>query len=101
MDSYIVRIYRRAGRKHRILIGIIETAGTRRKIAFTNIEDLWEILRCRKGRDLCAPPSPQRRLRKEVVSGKAGTGLGESAKGASHIKNNSGESFSLKNEKEK
>jgi hypothetical protein len=61
MDSYIVRIYRRAGRKNRILIGIVETAGTRRKIAFTNIEDLWEILRRRKGRDLCAPPSPRRR----------------------------------------
>jgi len=57
MDSYVVRIYRRAGRKSRILIGTIEAAGSGRKMAFSNIEELWEILRRRKGRDLCAPPS--------------------------------------------
>ena len=51
MDSYIVRIYRRAGRKPRILVGTVETVGTRRKTAFTNIEELWEILRRGKGGD--------------------------------------------------
>jgi hypothetical protein len=81
MDSYIVHIYRRAGRKHRILIGTVEATGSGRKIAFSNVEELWEILRRRKGRDLCAPPSPRRRLRKEVVSGSAGTGLKKSGEG--------------------
>jgi hypothetical protein len=81
MDSYIVRIYRRAGRKSRILIGTVEEAGTRRKMAFSNIEELWEIFRRRKGRDLFAPPSLRRRLRKEVMSGTADTGLEESAEG--------------------
>jgi hypothetical protein len=62
MDSYVVRIYRRDGKKPRILIGTVEAAGTGRKVAFSNIEELWEILRHRKGRDLCAPPSPYRHL---------------------------------------
>jgi len=57
MDAYIVRIYRRAGRKPRILIGTIEQAGNRRKTAFTNIEELWEILRRRKEREPAGPPS--------------------------------------------
>jgi hypothetical protein len=83
MDSYIVRIYRRAGRNPRILIGTVETAYTRRKIAFTNIEELWEILRRHKGQDPGRPPSLRSRLRKEVVNGKAETGLEESSEGVS------------------
>ncbi len=55
MDSYVVRIYRRAGKKSRILIGTVEEAGTERKMAFSNKEELWEILRRRESRDLCAP----------------------------------------------
>lgn len=51
MDSYVVRIYRRAGRKSRILIGTIEVAGTEKKMAFSNIEELGEILRRRKCRE--------------------------------------------------
>jgi hypothetical protein len=81
MDSYIVRIYRRAGRRDRILVGTVEVAGTRRKIAFTNIEDLWEILRCRKGRDPGTLPSLRRSLRKEVMDGEAEMGIVESAEG--------------------
>jgi len=85
MDSYVVRIYRRAGRKSRLLIGTAEVAGTERKIAFSNIEELWEILRLRKGRDFCAPPSPRRRLRKEVMSATAASGLEEPAEGVRQI----------------
>ena len=86
MDSYVVRIYRRAGRKSRILIGTAEMAGAGRKMAFSNIEELWEILRRRKVRDLYAPPSPRRRLRKEVMSATTASGLGESAEGVRKIK---------------
>ena len=85
MDCYVVRIYRRAGRKSRILIGTVEVAGTRRKMAFSNIEELWEILRRRKGRDLCVPHLPRRRLRKEVMSATTASGLGESAEGVRKI----------------
>jgi len=81
MDSYIVRIYRRAGRKPRILVGTVEPAGTRRMMAFTNIEDLWEILRRRLGREPGVPRYFQRRLRKEVMRGKDETDLEESSDG--------------------
>jgi hypothetical protein len=78
MDNYVVRIYRRAGRKSRVLIGTIEVAGTEKKMVFSNIEELWEILRRRKGWDLCAPPSPRRHLRKEVMRATGGSRLVES-----------------------
>jgi len=48
MDCYVVRIYRSAGRKSRILIGTVEVAGTDKKKGFSNIEELWEILKLRK-----------------------------------------------------
>ncbi len=86
MDSYVVRIYRRAGSKRRILVGTVEVAGTDRKMAFSNIEELWEILQRRKGRDPCAPPSPRRRLRKEVMSSRAASDLEESAEGVRQMK---------------
>jgi len=85
MDSHVVRIYRRAGAKSRILVGTVEAVGTGRKEAFSNIEELWEILRRRNGRGLCAPPSPRRRLRKEGMSATVGTDLEESAEGGRQI----------------
>jgi hypothetical protein len=86
MDSYVIRIYRRAGRKSRNLIGTVEVAGTGKKTGFSNIEELWEILRRRKCRDLFAPPSPRRCLRKEVTSATVGTDLEETAEGVRPIK---------------
>ena len=83
MDSYVVRIYRRAGRRDRILVGTVEEAGTRRKIAFTNIEELWEILRRRQGRDPCVQSILRRRLRKEVMGGTADTSLEKATEGVS------------------
>jgi hypothetical protein len=85
MDSYVVRIYRRAGKRSRILIGTVEAASAGRKMAFSNIEELWEILQHRKGLGLCALPSPQRRLRKEVMRATAASGLEESAEGVRQI----------------
>lgn len=48
MDSYIVRIYRRASGKSRILVGTVEVAGTGGRRAFSTPEELWEILRRRR-----------------------------------------------------
>ena len=81
MDSYVVRIYRRGGKKSRILIGTAEVAGTERKLAFSNVEELWDILWRRKGRELCAPPGPPRRLGKEVMRATAAPDTEESAEG--------------------
>jgi hypothetical protein len=85
MDSYVVRIYRRDGKKSRILIGTVEAAGTDMRMGFSNIEELWEILRLRKDRDLCAPSSPRRHLRKEVMSTTAASDLEESPEGVRKI----------------
>jgi len=51
MDSYVVRIYRHPGRKSRVMIGTVEVAGTEKKMVFSNIEELGEILRRRKCRE--------------------------------------------------
>lgn len=46
MENYIVRIYRFEKGNPRSLVGIVESVeGERReKRAFTNLDDLWEIL---------------------------------------------------------
>ena len=85
--------------KSRILIGTVEAAGTGRKLAFPNVEELREIVGRRKSRKHCALPGPRRRLRKEVMSAPTAPGLEESAEGVRRIKAVAGESFSLVNEK--
>lgn len=50
VDSYIVHIYRREGKKSRVLIGTVEVAKTEKRTAFSSIEELEEILRRRKRR---------------------------------------------------
>jgi hypothetical protein len=81
MDSYVVRIYRHGGKKARVLVGTAEATGSGRKMAFSNVDELWEILRRRKSRDLCAPPSPRRHLGKEVMRATTTPDLKESAEG--------------------
>jgi len=90
MDSYVVRIYRRDGKKSRILIGTVEAAGTDKRMGFSNIEELWEILRHRKVRDLCALPSLRRRLREEVMSATTTSDLKASSEGVRQTKPTSG-----------
>ncbi len=53
MENYIVRIYRFQKDNPRHLVGIVESVeGKRReKRAFTNLDDLWEILNCPRDPD--------------------------------------------------
>jgi len=44
LESYIVRIYRPEVKDPRNIIGIVEEVGAEEKRAFTNIEELWNIL---------------------------------------------------------
>jgi hypothetical protein len=44
MDSYIVRVYRQEENNPRKLVGVVEEVGVKGKRAFTNVDDLWEIL---------------------------------------------------------
>ena len=85
MDSYVVRIYRRGGKKSRILIGTAEAAGAERKMAFSNIEELWEILRRRKGHGPYARTYPRRRLQEEVMSATAASDIEGSVGGVRKI----------------
>ncbi len=44
MDSYLVRIYRKADDNPRVLVGVVEEVGVMEKKAFHNLYELWDIL---------------------------------------------------------
>jgi hypothetical protein len=44
MNSYLVRIYRRAEDNPRMLVGVVEEVGVKEKKAFSNLYELWDIL---------------------------------------------------------
>ena len=66
MESYIVRIYRRAGRRARVLVGTVEVPGTEGKLAFSTAEELWEVLALQRGRSRFVPPESRDDTGKEV-----------------------------------
>ena len=45
MESYIIRIYRGDHKHPRDLVGIVEEVGVKEKKAFTNRDELWDILK--------------------------------------------------------
>jgi hypothetical protein len=66
VESYIVRIYRRSRKRPRVLVGTVETAGEEGKRAFSNAEELWEILEHHVKRSSSAPPDSRDDSGKEV-----------------------------------
>lgn len=44
MNSYLVRIYRKAENNPRMLVGAVEEPGVKEKKAFRNLYELWDIL---------------------------------------------------------
>lgn len=44
MESYLVRIYRKAENNPRMLVGVVEEPGAKEKRAFHNLYELWNIL---------------------------------------------------------
>lgn len=44
MDTYVVRIYRRAKRASRLVLGVVEQVGTNGALRFSNFDELQEIL---------------------------------------------------------
>jgi hypothetical protein len=44
MNSYLVRIYRRAEDNPRMLVGVVEEIGKAEKRAFNSLDELWDIL---------------------------------------------------------
>jgi len=49
LASYIVRVYRFQKNNPRTLLGVVEEVGRKGKKAFTNYDELWEILSSPKG----------------------------------------------------
>ncbi len=43
-NNYILRIYRLSRKKPHSLVGLVEQVGVKEKKAFTNVQELWEIL---------------------------------------------------------
>ena len=48
--SYIIRVYRQEKKNPRMLVGTVEKVGEKVKSAFTNIDELWEIMNVMTGR---------------------------------------------------
>lgn len=44
MDTYVVRIYRRAKRASSLVLGVVEQVGTNGALRFSNFDELQEIL---------------------------------------------------------
>jgi hypothetical protein len=56
-ESFIVRIYRVDAKRHGI-IGVVEEIGVKGKKAFTNVDELWEILNRSQGKE----PTKEKRV---------------------------------------
>jgi hypothetical protein len=48
LNNYIVRIYRCKRDNPRRLVGVVEEVGVKGNKAFTNFDELWEILNTKK-----------------------------------------------------
>jgi hypothetical protein len=70
--DYIVRIYRFKRRNPRHLVGVVEEVGTKVKKAFTNYDELWEIMISSKS----VSPN-QKQKKKEMYNGFVGNSLPE------------------------
>jgi hypothetical protein len=44
MESFIIRLYRFEKDNPRALVGIVEIVGKKGRMAFTNMDELWDIL---------------------------------------------------------
>ena len=44
MNNYILRVYRLDRKKPHSLVGLVEGVETKKKMAFTNVQELWDIL---------------------------------------------------------
>jgi hypothetical protein len=50
LDNFVIRIYRRDRSDPRLMVGIVEEVGSRKKRGFTTFEELREILLTPTGR---------------------------------------------------
>ncbi len=57
--NFIVRIYRRGTGRRRAIVGVVEEVGKAGKSAFTDFDELWDILNKSKGRSTTKTPRRQ------------------------------------------
>ena len=50
MENYIIRIYRYEKDNPRGMVGVVEEVGADVRMAFTNLEELWNILNLKYSR---------------------------------------------------
>jgi hypothetical protein len=69
MDTYIIRVYRFQKDNPRHLVGMVESVkdNRREKMAFTNVDDLWEILNSQ----MSETTFPRRRNARQSGTGRA------------------------------
>jgi hypothetical protein len=51
LESYIVRIYRWENNNPQSLVGVVEGVGAEGRMAFTNLEELWNILNFKNSKE--------------------------------------------------
>jgi hypothetical protein len=78
LKTYILRLYRFEKDRPRGLVGVLEEVGKRGKMAFTNYDELWEILNSPKG------ISPGKKKATKESGGKGGDREAETCRG--HVK---------------
>ena len=44
LDSYVIRIYRKAENEPRLLVGTAQKIGQEDRMAFSTVDELWSIL---------------------------------------------------------
>jgi hypothetical protein len=64
--SYIVRLYRFKKNNRRSLVGVVEVVGARDKKAFTNYDELWDILNSPRSN---LKSNPKHDMSSEVLAG--------------------------------
>ncbi|HET6461622.1 MAG TPA: hypothetical protein VFG29_12660 [Syntrophales bacterium] len=66
--SYILRLYRFKKNNPRCLVGVVEEVGVNGKMAFTNYDELWNILNASRGVSSLGNNGMKKGSKKKVIS---------------------------------
>jgi len=86
LEDYLIRIHRREKNDPRILVGVVEEVGLEGNKAFSNLDELWEILnpskaqtvRTKKPNKFCVMGMHPRKMKnkpKNLLAPERGRGL--------------------------
>ena len=69
LKTYILRLYRFEKDRPRGLVGVVEEVGVKGKMAFTNFDELWDILNPSRAQQTRKRAGKKGQGRKEVTTG--------------------------------